>query len=117
MSSVKIAAKVNFSSLGLKEHTLLAAALLAAFAGVIAYVLIIYTMEIFGLSGPLPGIIVTSLVSGLVGIPMRYFGLFPVLKEHYYDKLGFWYSFGTDTFSGIVVAVTLYLIEYFKIFY
>lgn len=100
-----------------KEHTLLSAGLLAAFVGAIAYALIIYTLKTFDLSGNFQGILITSAVSGLLGIPMRYSGLFPVLKEHYYDKLGFWYSFGTDTFSGIVVAVTLYLIEYFKIFY
>lgn len=50
-------------------------------------------------------------MSALVGIPMRYSGMFPHLKKHYYDKLGFQYTFVLDAFSGIVVAITNFAIQ------
>jgi len=42
---------------------------------------------------------------------MRHSGLFPLLNKYYYEPLGFRYSFITDSMSGVVVAITLFLIE------
>tara|TARA_B100000085_G_C18356455_1_gene436473 strand:- start:209 stop:664 length:456 start_codon:yes stop_codon:yes gene_type:complete len=92
-------------------HTLLGAALIAAFVGAIAYVLIIYAFEILNVNNKLYQIIIIFLISGLLGIPMRYSGLFPVLDKYYYKPLGFTYSFITDSMSGVVVAITLFLIQ------
>ena len=94
-----------------QEHTVLGAALIAAFVGAIAYIIIIYTFDTFNVTNVYSQLIIIFLISGLVGIPMRYSGLFPLLDKYYYKPLGFRYSFITDSMSGVVVAVTLFLIE------
>lgn len=94
-----------------KYHTLLGAALIAAFVGAIAYVLIIYAFEILNVNDKLYQFIIIFLISGLLGLPMRYSGLFPVLDKYYYKPLGFNYSFITDSMSGVVVAITLFLLQ------
>lgn len=94
-------------------HTVLGAALIAAFVGAVTYPLIMYTLDAFDVDNRITQLIVVFLISALVGIPMRYSGLFPVLKEHYYDPLGLVYSSITDGMSGIIVAVTLFILNYF----
>ena len=42
---------------------------------------------------------------------MRYSGLFPILNKYYYEPLGFTYSFITDGMSGVIVAITLFLLQ------
>lgn len=88
-----------------EKHTLLGAALIAGFVGAVTAFVMSFIKVKFYLYG-----LILILVSGLIGIPMRYTGLFPHLKEHYYDELGFITSFMTDVFSGIVVACTIYFI-------
>lgn len=93
-----------------QKHTLLGAALIAGFVGAVtAYVMAIVKPK-YDMYYP----IVLVLVSGVIGIPMRYSGLFPHLKTYYYDQLGFTTSFLTDSFSGIVVGLTIYLISYLQ---
>ena len=92
-------------------HTVLGAALIAAFVGAIAYVLIIYTYDVLDVNNKLYQLVWVFLISGLVGIPMRLSGLFPILNEHYYKPLGFTYSFITDGMSGVVVAITLFILQ------
>lgn len=99
-----------------KEHTVLSAFLLAAFVGAITYLLIIYVLHFLNIKGNnykslLLSLLVVFIISGLVGIPMRYSGLFPVLDDTYYKPLGFTYSFITDSISGVIVAITLYVIK------
>lgn len=94
-------------------HTLLGAALIAAFVGAVAYVLIILTIDTLNVSNKIIQLVLVFLISGLVGIPMRHSGLFPILVKHYYEPLGFTYSFITDSMSGVVVAITLFLLELF----
>lgn len=94
-------------------HTLLGAALIAAFVGVVAYVLIILTIDTLNVSNKIIQLLLVFLISGLVGIPMRNSGLFPILVKHYYEPLGFTYSFITDSMSGVVVAITLFLLQLF----
>lgn len=84
-------------------HTLLGAALIAGFVGAFTRALML------SLPGPQNqpwAAIWLFVLSGLVGIPMRFSGLFPMLERHYYEPLGFIYSFITDGFSGIVVGAT-----------
>ena len=88
-----------------EEHTPLAAALIAGFVGACTYPLIVHTNP-FSEHRVLMSTVWVALVSGLVGIPMRYSGLFPHLKKYYYDELGPTYSFMTDAMSGVVVAGT-----------
>jgi hypothetical protein len=94
-----------------EQHTILGAALIAAFVGAIAYVLIIYTYDVLDVNNKLYQLVWVFLISGLVGIPMRLSGLFPILNEHYYKPLGFTYSFITDGMSGVVVAITLFILQ------
>lgn len=93
-----------------KKHTLLAAALIAGFVGAIAYALI----SKFAFADELsivPYLVWVTFISAVVGIPMRYSGLFPHLQEHYYKPLGFWYSMATDAFSGMIVCVTMLVVQ------
>jgi hypothetical protein len=96
-----------------KYHTVLGAALLAAFVGAIAYILIIYTFDLLNVNNIFNQIVIVFFISALVGIPMRYSGLFPILNKHYYEPLGFTYSFITDGMSGVVVAITLFFLQLF----
>lgn len=92
-------------------HTVLGAALIAAFVGAIAYVLIIYTFDTFNVTNKFLQLLIVFIISSLVGIPMRYSGLFPILDKYYYKPLGFTYSFITDGISGVIVAITLFFIQ------
>ena len=90
------------------RHTLLAAASIAGIVGAV-------TLPIIVATNPYPqsqlrSLLWVALISALVGQMMRYSGLFPHLKRYYYDTLGFAYSFTTDAFSGVVVAVTYHLL-------
>lgn len=96
-----------------KYHTVLGAALLAAFVGAIAYILIIYIFEKLNVNNAFYQLLIVFLISALVGIPMRYSGLFPILDKYYYRPLGFTYSFITDGISGVIVAITLFLLYLF----
>jgi len=95
-----------------KKHTVLGAALIAGFVGAITYVTVYYLANYFEIdpNDTLQFGSFIVLISGIIGIPMRYSGLFPHLKKYYYDKLGLAYSFLTDALSGLVVIVTLALV-------
>ena len=97
-------------------HTPLAAALVAGACGAAAYALIALSWPIVakrvGRMQELVYVAHAALVSALVGIAMRYSGLFPHLVTHYYEPLGFWYAFCTDAFSGVVVLVSMYALEW-----
>ena len=94
-----------------KYHTVLGAALIAAFVGAIAYILIIYTFSLLNVNNVFNQLLIIFLISALVGIPMRYSGLFPILNKYYYEPLGFTYSFITDGMSGVIVAITLFFLQ------
>ena len=96
-----------------KYHTVLGAALIAAFVGAIAYVLIIYAFEKLNITNVVYKLLTVFLISSLIGIPMRYTGLFPILNKYYYEPLGFVYSFITDGMSGVIVAITLFFLQLF----
>lgn len=98
-----------------EEHTVLGAALIAGFVGAITHVLILLALDTFKLSGiTLYSTVIVLIVSGIIGIPMRYSKLFPHLKTYYYDRLGFTYSFASDAFSGIVVGATYQVVKHLK---
>lgn len=95
-----------------KYHTLLGAALIAAFVGALTYPLIMYTFDKLNVSNRIYQILLIFLISGLVGIPMRYSKLFPILNKYYYKPLGFLYSFTTDGMSGVIVSISLTIYLY-----
>ena len=90
-----------------EHHTLLAAALLAGFAGAGAQAFLwfippttnpfLYTLEVI-------------IASILVGGPMYVSGLYPVLNRTYYDKLGA-AAMLSDGLSGLVVMTTINIIQ------
>lgn len=95
-----------------EKHTVLSAALIAGFVGAITHFIIIKSLDTFNMSGVnLYTTLLVILISGIVGIPMRYSGLFPHLEKYYYEPLGFGYSFATDAFSGIVVGASYQIIK------
>lgn len=95
-----------------QKHTILSAALIAGFVGAITHFIIVKSLDMFNMSGVnIYTTLLVIIISGIIGIPMRYSGLFPHLKKHYYEPLGFGYSFATDAFSGIVVGVSYQIIK------
>lgn len=101
-----------------QKHTVLSAALVAGLVGAIAYACInipSFTDDLSKMSKPLSLPLYLGwilFVSGAIGIPMRYSGLFPHLKKYYYDELGFVYSFAADAFSGLVVSLSMFIVSY-----
>jgi len=95
-----------------QKHTILSAALIAGFVGAITHFIIIKSLDAFNMTGVnIYTTLLVIIISGIIGIPIRYSGIFPHLKKHYYDSLGFGYSFATDAFSGIVVGASYQIIK------
>lgn len=94
-----------------ERHTVLGAALIAGFVGAVTEICLHHTVNRW--FPPQSALFVAGviLVSGLIGLPMRYSGLFPHLEQYYYKPLGFWYSFATDAFSGFVVMMTFWSLK------
>ena len=95
------------------NHTVLSAALIAGFVGAITFVVICY------LFGKVPSLSIKNMasifiISALMGTPMRYSNLFPLLDKYYYQKIPRLQSFLADGLSGIMVASVYYFILYKK---
>lgn len=88
------------------QHTVLGAALIAGFVGAVAFVVMMsFWPDVFD-QGVWTRLAWVAIVSAAVGLPMRYSGLFPHLKAHYYDQLPVKTIF-TDALSGVIVAVSV----------
>lgn len=92
-----------------QKHTVLAAALIAGFVGAVAYVAIIKTMPVQCKNNIVYYMLWVAFISAIIGIPMRYSGLFPHLETYYYKPLPITTIF-SDALSGIIVAVTMILL-------
>ena len=94
-----------------KQHTLLAAALIAGFVGATTQPIILSIMyfpkRIFDIAYISKFMILSFIISALYGFIMKWSNLFPHLVTHYYDKLGVARSMYTDGVSGLVVQTTL----------
>lgn len=91
------------------NHTLLSAALIAGFVGSITFVVI------YNIFGKIPELSFMNMfnifiISALMGTPMRYSNLFPVLDKYYYEKIPRIQSFLADGLSGVMVAYVYYFI-------
>ena len=93
--------------------TVIDAAVVAGIVGIITYIILSPLFQYLDIQNPIGQILLVFLISGLVGIPMRYSGLFPDLNKYYYEPLGFTYSFITDSMSGVIVSITLFIINYY----
>ena len=103
-----------------KQHTLLAAALIAGFVGATTQPIILKItpfpktlnnkMYIFKF------LIVSFIISALYGFIMKWSKLFPYLEKYYYDKLGVIRGMYHDGISGLIVQITLLmLLSFIKI--
>lgn len=89
-----------------QHHTILSAALIAGFVGAVTSLIINkYTPDYINNSFMIY-IVWVAFISAIIGIPMRYSGLFPYLKQYYYDPLPITTIF-SDALSGVVVALTM----------
>ena len=93
-----------------EHHTVLSAAAIAGVVGAGTSVIIDkFTPRVVSESNLLY-LLWVSFVSAVVGIPMRYSGMFPYLKEYYYDPLPITTIF-SDALSGVIVALTMMYIR------
>ena len=94
-----------------KEHTLLAAALIAGFVGAGAQFIILnihsFPTKLTNLTHIISFLIVSYIVSALYGFLMKASQLFPHLDATYYKKLGSLKGAYYDGWSGLIVQLTL----------
>lgn len=96
-----------------QKHTLLSAVLLAAFVGAITQAIILQIIKFpTNISQVIPFLLISFLISGLIGFPMQYSNLFPILNDTYYKYLGPIRGFYHDGISGLIVQITLLVIIY-----
>ena len=94
-----------------EHHTVLSAAAIAGVVGAGTSVIITkFEPEITSESNLLY-LLWVAFVSAVVGITMRYSGMFPYLKLYYYDPLPNTTTFFADALSGVVVALTMMYIR------
>ena len=93
-----------------EHHTLLSAALVAGFVGAITYIVLRLMNISTNTFNNIQYSLLVFIISGLIGIPMRYSGLFPILKKYYYDKLPI-VTFFSDGLSGIVVMISVFFLQ------
>lgn len=94
-----------------KKHTLLAAALIAAFVGATTQYIILNLISFPSRKSSITEImkflLVSFIISGLYGFIMKWSKLFPHLEETYYKQLGHLNGAYHDGVSGLIVQVTL----------
>jgi hypothetical protein len=96
-----------------KKHTIVSAACVAGFVGAITQLIILNTYPFpseFNLKNILMFLIVSFVISALIGFPMKLSNLFPHLENTYYKQLGSFNGAIHDGISGIIVQITLLII-------
>lgn len=91
------------------KHTVLSAALIAGFIGAFTLPFIAAFTNIRKPS--LYSVVITFIISAIIGFPMQWSGIFPHLNVYYYDKLPRYQSFLADGLSGLMVAQVYWLIN------
>tara|TARA_B000000475_G_C15915979_1_gene414550 strand:+ start:225 stop:713 length:489 start_codon:yes stop_codon:yes gene_type:complete len=101
-----------------KKHTLLAAALIAAFVGGTTQAIIVNIMKfpksLSDIKYVILFLLLSFVVSALYGFIMKFSKLFPILEETYYKRLeedhGVLRSMYHDGISGLIVQLTNFII-------
>ena len=108
---------IKYLDVYFKKHTLLAAALIAAFVGATTQVIIVNIMKFprtLNVIYNLKFLILSFVISALYGFIMKWSKLFPVLEETYYKKLekkgGVIRSMYHDGISGLIVQITIIML-------
>ena len=91
-----------------KQHTVLAAALIAGFVGAVTLPAIATFTDYNTPS--VHSIVVTFVVSALMGFLMQLSGIFPHLNRHVYGKLPRYQTFLADGLSGVMVATVYWML-------
>ncbi len=108
-----------------KQHTLLAAALIAAFVGATTQLIIVNIMsfpttirEMSNGKNLFLFLTLSFIVSALYGFIMKFSKLFPVLEKTYYKRLeenhSVWRSMYHDGISGLIVQITIIVLLLIK---
>jgi len=99
-----------------KHHTNISAALIAGFIGAITQIIILNIVPIQYILDEPPNYVnivyfsvVTFLVSGIIGFPLKMSKLFPYLNDTYYKNLGPIRGFYHDGISGLIVQFILFI--------
>jgi len=97
-----------------EKHTLLDAALIAGFIGAVTQYIILTFINIpKNFKNSLHFLTVSFIVSALFGFVMKFSKLFPNLDETYYKSLGAIRGMYHDGVSGLIVQITLLLLNKF----
>jgi hypothetical protein len=113
--------KNNFPFIGylvpyFEKHTLLDAALIAGFIGAVTQFIILKIVKLpQKFKNSINFLIISFIVSALFGFVMKFSKLFPNLDETYYKNLGPIRGMYHDGVSGIIVQITLLLLNNFVI--
>ena len=101
-----------------KNHTVLAAALIAGFVGATTQYIILYLYRfptnLKDIYNILKFMLVSFVVSGLYGFIMKASKLFPHLEATYYKELGHLGGAYHDGISGLIVQATLLFLYHIK---
>ena len=108
-----------------RKHTLLAAALIAAFVGATTQFIILNIMsfpstirEISNSKNMFLFLTLSFIVSALYGFIMKFSKLFPILEKTYYKRLeenhSVWRSMYHDGISGLIVQITIIVLLLIK---
>jgi len=102
-----------------KQHTLLAAALLAGFIGATTQFIIIniipFPTNFTDIIYIFKFLFISFIISALYGFLMKWSNLFPHLENTYYKNLGLIRSLYHDGISGLIVQITIIYILIFII--
>jgi len=97
-----------------EKHTLLDAALIAGFIGAVTQFIILYLIRLpKNFKSSFNFLIISFIVSALFGFVMKFSKLFPNLDETYYKNLGTIRGMYHDGVSGIIVQLTLFIVNYY----
>ena len=101
-----------------KQHTVLAAALIAGFIGATTQYIILslykFPVNLENTEYTLKFLLISFIISGLFGFIMKASHLFPYLAATYYKKLGSIKGALHDGVSGLIVQITLMLLFLMK---
>ena len=96
-----------------KKHTILSAALVAGIVGAVTQAIILKFVDIpkkMMSYKTVEFLVISFIISALIGFPMKWSGLFPHLYEYYYKPLGDIRGAYHDGISGLIVQVTMLLL-------
>ena len=90
-----------------KYHSVIGAAVIAGLVGYFTQIVILQFVKFPKTFFDFKFLLISFIISGLIGYPLDYFRIIPSLSDTYYKTLGRPRSFFTDGYSGLVVQLSL----------